>query len=164
MWRVSNANYRGEENIYFIFLHLEQGALASFSTRTRFLTIWHYSGGFFLHFCFYGKLWYDGHFQSWTFNISLSAREKINKWLWFKLCGNKKFCAAAPLTTLSFSEGSSKTHLSLESMRSSGFASLHWWKWKMHVIHQVKLLAAGTYPHTIINRPCSLESMDVTLT
>uniref|UniRef100_A0A3P8UDC2 Uncharacterized protein n=1 Tax=Amphiprion percula TaxID=161767 RepID=A0A3P8UDC2_AMPPE len=29
------------------------------------------------------------------------------------------------LTTLSFSEGSSKTHLSLESMRSSGFASFH---------------------------------------
>uniref|UniRef100_A0A3Q3QZ07 Uncharacterized protein n=1 Tax=Monopterus albus TaxID=43700 RepID=A0A3Q3QZ07_MONAL len=26
---------------------------------------------------------------------------------------------------LSFSEGSSKTHLSLESMRSSGFASFH---------------------------------------
>uniref|UniRef100_A0A3B3RDN7 Uncharacterized protein n=1 Tax=Paramormyrops kingsleyae TaxID=1676925 RepID=A0A3B3RDN7_9TELE len=29
------------------------------------------------------------------------------------------------LTDLSFSEGSSKTHRSLESMRSSGFASLH---------------------------------------
>lgn len=31
----------------------------------------------------------------------------------------------APLTILSFSEGSSKTHLSLESIRSSGFASFH---------------------------------------
>uniref|UniRef100_A0A4W4HK61 Uncharacterized protein n=1 Tax=Electrophorus electricus TaxID=8005 RepID=A0A4W4HK61_ELEEL len=31
----------------------------------------------------------------------------------------------AILTTLSFSEGSSKTHLSLESIRSSGFASFH---------------------------------------
>lgn len=55
----------------------------------------------------------------------------------------------SPLTTLSFSEGSSKTHLSLESMRSSGLVSFHWRGWKTAMlICQPKLLAAGSHSHT----------------
>uniref|UniRef100_A0A3Q1C9C0 Uncharacterized protein n=1 Tax=Amphiprion ocellaris TaxID=80972 RepID=A0A3Q1C9C0_AMPOC len=44
------------------------------------------------------------------------------------------------LTTLSFSEGSSKTHLSLESMRSSGFASFHWWRRKIETFGGAKIV------------------------
>uniref|UniRef100_A0A8C7NA16 Uncharacterized protein n=1 Tax=Oncorhynchus kisutch TaxID=8019 RepID=A0A8C7NA16_ONCKI len=37
------------------------------------------------------------------------------------------------LTTLPFSGGRSNTHLSLESMRSSGFASFHWRRGEIHI-------------------------------
>uniref|UniRef100_A0A3B4EJJ4 Uncharacterized protein n=1 Tax=Pygocentrus nattereri TaxID=42514 RepID=A0A3B4EJJ4_PYGNA len=44
------------------------------------------------------------------------------------------------LTILSFSEGSSKTHLSLESIRSSGFASFHYNRRKSVMLGGAKMV------------------------